>query len=171
MCAFALRVLEKPTCFSSETFLLFNISYSTQFSRNGCSWIQFDSLFKIYMWWKSQSSVAVPAVRSQKDGLQTWQWRAGVMDSTRSLIKILIETIRQWQIRSNLDPSWHEQGEPVKTPRPWRAPGCLEEPTWLACSSFHSFVISKDAASLLLLHSSSRTRFRITPSHQTSHLA
>lgn len=76
-----------------------------------------------------QSSVDVPAARIQKDGLQTWQWRPGVMDSTKSLIKILIETIRQWQIHCDLDLNWHDRDEPVKMSHTWRTPRSLEELT------------------------------------------
>lgn len=104
------------------------LSWSYQFSNNGLSWFQSHC--------RSQSkcdekvsAVDAPVARIQKDGLQTWQWRAGVMDSTKSLIKILIETIRQWQIHCDLDPSWHDQCEPVKMPHPWRAVRSLEEMT------------------------------------------
>lgn len=79
------------------------------------------------------------------------------MDSTKSLIKILIETIRQWQIHCDLDPSWHDQGEPVKMPHPWWALGRVDLTVMFL---FHS-VISWDTALLHPLYSSSITQFSV----------
>lgn len=96
-------------------------------------------------WWCLHSGIP-------KNGPQTWQWRAGVMESTKSLIKILIETIRQWQMHCDLDLSWRDQSKCLthdKLPTPCQS--------WPRCHvSLSLFIISGDAGLLHLLCSSSQ---------------
>lgn len=127
-----------------------------------CSVLVSSNSFSIFKCGEKVSAADVPPVSIPK-GLQTWQWRAGVIDSTKSLIKILIETIRQWQIHCDLDPGWHDWGEPVKMSRPWQALSSVEEPTELACFSFPLYHLLKHNLTVPpLLCSSTITQFSVT---------
>lgn len=66
-------------------------------------WFELSSCF----WCKCDVKICAAVTLQLQDGLQWWQPRPEVMDSTKSLIKIVIETIRQWQIERALDPCWH----------------------------------------------------------------